>query len=113
MANHLGFRLTPRTGVRKQKSRVCTSWVVMAGLTGWEWRREMNFPTIRLKKKTISTSRLPSCVLFLLDPNSSWTRNLESVRVAVRIERGGEILWSKTFFSGEAEMCHSLKNIEH
>jgi len=39
----------------------------------------------------------------------------EEVRLAVRglVERGGDLLWSKTFRSGEAEMCHSLANIEH
>jgi hypothetical protein len=58
----------------------------------------------------LAGSKLRACSLgpeLVVDPQ------FESVRVAVRIERGGEILWSKTFFSGEAEMCHSLKNIEH
>jgi hypothetical protein len=35
------------------------------------------------------------------------------VPVEVKIERDGNLLWSKTFRSGEAEMCHSLANIEH
>jgi len=33
--------------------------------------------------------------------------------VSVTIERKGEALWSKTFRSGESEMCHNLANIEH
>ena len=30
-----------------------------------------------------------------------------------RIRRGGEILWEKPFLSGEANMSHSLANLEH
>ncbi len=37
----------------------------------------------------------------------------DSVAGEVRIERGGTVAWSKTIRSGEAEMCHSLANIEH
>ena len=33
--------------------------------------------------------------------------------VQVSIERAGRELWSKAFHTGEAEMCHSLQNIEH
>ena len=35
------------------------------------------------------------------------------VRGAVRIRRGNEVLWEKPFLSGEANMCHSLANLEH
>jgi hypothetical protein len=31
----------------------------------------------------------------------------------VAIERGAEVIWSKTIQTGEAVMCHSLANIEH
>ena len=31
----------------------------------------------------------------------------------VRIERGGEIIWSRPIATGEANMCHSLANLEH
>ena len=37
----------------------------------------------------------------------------QSLSVKVNIERQGKVLWSKVFRSGEAEMCHSLQNIEH
>jgi hypothetical protein len=37
----------------------------------------------------------------------------ESVPVEVKVERGGVVLWSKTFRTGEKEMCHSLENLEH
>jgi len=36
-----------------------------------------------------------------------------SVSGRVSIERGGKILWEQPIESGEAEMCHSLANIEH
>ena len=31
----------------------------------------------------------------------------------MRIRRGNEVLWEKPFLSGEANMCHSLANLEH
>ena len=33
--------------------------------------------------------------------------------VTASIQRDGQDLWSKKFRTGEAEMCHSLQNIEH
>lgn len=58
----------------------------------------------------LAGSKLRTCALgpeLVVDPD------FESVLVVTRIERGEEPLWSKTFRSGEAEMCHSLQNIEH
>jgi hypothetical protein len=37
----------------------------------------------------------------------------ESVAGEVMIERAGRELWRKQICTGEAEMCHSLQNIEH
>jgi hypothetical protein len=37
----------------------------------------------------------------------------ESVSGTVNILRGDTLVWSKTIRTGEAEMCHSLRNIEH
>ena len=37
----------------------------------------------------------------------------ESVPGEVTIERAGAVLWKKDVLSGDAEMCHSLQNIEH
>ncbi|HWA86628.1 MAG TPA: AraD1 family protein [Opitutus sp.] len=37
----------------------------------------------------------------------------DSVPGTVTIERAGQTLWSQPIASGEAEMCHSLANIEH
>jgi hypothetical protein len=58
----------------------------------------------------LAGSKLRTCALgpeLLINPD------FESVKVEVGIERGRTVLWSKTFCSGEAEMCHSLQNIEH
>ena len=58
----------------------------------------------------LAASKLRTCALgpeLVVDPD------FESVPVEVKIERAGNLLWSKTFRSGEAEMCHSLANIEH
>lgn len=58
----------------------------------------------------LAASKLRTCALgpeLLVDPD------FESVPVEVKIERSGNLLWSKTFRTGAAEMCHSLANIEH
>ncbi len=58
----------------------------------------------------LAASKLRACALgpeLLVDPD------FESVAVEVKIERTGKLLWSKTFRTGAAEMCHSLANIEH
>lgn len=36
-----------------------------------------------------------------------------AVRIEAQIERNGDVLWSRTFATGESAMCHSLQNIEH
>ena len=58
----------------------------------------------------LAASKLRNCALgpeLVVDPG------FESVSVEVKIERTGNLLWRKTFRSGENEMCHSLANIEH
>jgi hypothetical protein len=37
----------------------------------------------------------------------------ESVEGTSRIRRGGEVVWEKPFASGEANMSHTLANLEH
>lgn len=37
----------------------------------------------------------------------------QAIPVKVTIERGAAVLWSKSFGTGETNMCHSLQNIEH
>lgn len=58
----------------------------------------------------LAGSKLRTCALgpeLVLDPD------FQSVPVEVKIERTGSLLWSKTFQTGESEMCHSLSNLEH
>lgn len=58
----------------------------------------------------LAASKLRTCSLgpeLVVDPQ------FESVLVEVKVERAGTVLWSKTFRTGEKEMCHSLENLEH
>ncbi|HWX91860.1 MAG TPA: AraD1 family protein [Terriglobales bacterium] len=58
----------------------------------------------------LAGSKLRTCSLgpeLVVDPQ------FESVPVEVKVERGGTVLWAKTFRTGEKEMCHSLENLEH
>jgi hypothetical protein len=58
----------------------------------------------------LAASKLRTCSLgpeLVVDPQ------FESVPVEVTVERAGAVLWSKTFRTGEKEMCHSLENLEH
>jgi hypothetical protein len=71
------------------------------------------FSDHRFEKKNylnLAASKLRSCSLgpeLVVDPE------FKSVPGEVTIERAGGILWSKKIRTGEAEMCHSLRNIEH
>ena len=58
----------------------------------------------------LAGSKIRTCALgpeLVIDPE------FQSVPGKVSIERAGRIIWSKDICSGEAEMCHSLQNIEH
>jgi len=58
----------------------------------------------------LAGSKLRSCALgpeLVVDPI------FESVAGTVSLKRDTAILWSKSIRTGEAEMCHSLANIEH
>jgi hypothetical protein len=58
----------------------------------------------------LAGSKLRTCALgpeLVIDPE------FKEVAVDVKIERAGGVLWSKSFRTGEAAMCHSLQNIEH
>jgi len=48
-----------------------------------------------------------------LGPELAIDPDFDSVSGDVSIERGGITLWSKKIRTGEAEMCHSLRNMEH
>jgi hypothetical protein len=58
----------------------------------------------------LAGSKLRTCAL---GPELVVDYEFESVPVTATILRGGNVLWSKTFRTGEREMCHSLQNIEH
>jgi len=58
----------------------------------------------------LAHSKLRECALgpeIVIDPN------FEAVPGKVKIEREGATLWSQSIASGEANMCHSLANLEH
>ena len=91
--------------------------IYLIGPNGQPYRIGMaagnEFSDHRFEKKNylnLAGSKLRTCALgpeLVLDPD------FVSVPVHVAIERGGGELWSKTFRTGEQEMCHSLQNIEH
>ena len=58
----------------------------------------------------LAGSKLRTCAV---GPELVVDAEFESVPVTATIERDGKVLWSKTFRTGESEMCHSLQNIEH
>jgi hypothetical protein len=71
------------------------------------------FSDHRFEKKNylnLAGSKLRTCSL---GPELVVEPEFESVPVEVCIERAGAVLWSKKFRTGEAEMCHSLENLEH
>ncbi len=58
----------------------------------------------------LAGSKLRTCALgpeLVVDPEFS------SVAAEVKIDRNGNARWSGKFRTGEAEMCHSLRNLEH
>ena len=71
------------------------------------------FSDHRFEKKNylnLAGSKIRTCSIgpeLVLDPV------FNSVTGRVAIERGGQTAWTKEIATGEAEMCHSLQNIEH
>ena len=58
----------------------------------------------------LASSKLRNCAIgpeLVVDPDFG------SVSGEVTIRRGNQVVWSKNIRTGEAEMCHSLENIEH
>ena len=58
----------------------------------------------------LASSKIRTCSIgpeLVIDPDFG------SVVGNVTIERAGKTLWSQAIQTGEAEMCHSLQNIEH
>jgi hypothetical protein len=64
----------------------------------------------RLNYLNLAGSKIRTCAIgpeIVIDPA------FECVKGTVAIERGDLTLWSKAIATGEAEMCHSLANLEH
>jgi hypothetical protein len=57
----------------------------------------------------LAGSKIRTCAL---GPELVVAPDFQTVPGRVAIERGGQELWSKEIATGEAEMCHSLRNIE-
>ena len=58
----------------------------------------------------LASSKLRNCAIgpeLVVDPEFS------AVPGQVTVRRNGQTVWSKEIRTGEAEMCHSLQNIEH
>ena len=58
----------------------------------------------------LAGSKLRTCSL---GPELVVGAEFQAVTGEVRIERGGETIWSKKVATGEENMCHSLANLEH
>lgn len=58
----------------------------------------------------LAGSKIRTCSL---GPEVVIGAGFQSVPGTVTIERAGRVLWTKAIATGEAEMCHSLANIEH
>ena len=58
----------------------------------------------------LSSSKLRACSL---GPELVVGEPFDDIRGEVRIERRGEVVWQTQVATGEANMCHSLQNLEH
>jgi hypothetical protein len=71
------------------------------------------FSDHRFEKKNylnLAGSKIRTCAL---GPELVVNPEFKSVPGQVAIERDGKVFWSKEICTGEAEMCHSLGNLEH
>ena len=71
------------------------------------------FSDHQIEKKNylyLAGSKLRACSV---GPELAVDAEFESLPVVTTIERAGAVHWTKTFRSGESEMCHTLQNIEH
>jgi hypothetical protein len=91
--------------------------VYIVGRDGSPWRIGMctgnEFSDHRFEKRNylnLASSKNRRCSL---GPELVVDAKFESVAGKVTIERNGSAIWSKAISTGEAEMCHSLANVEH
>ena len=70
-------------------------------------------PTTSWSARTTSTWRTPSCAP-ARSGRSCWSATLPpSIAARVRVLRDGNELWAAEFLTGEANMSHTLANLEH
>ncbi len=98
-----------------EESEVVGCYVIGPG--GKPWRVGMalgnEFSDHLFEKKNylnLAGSKMRQCSL---GPELVVGADFQSVAGEARIERAGKTFWSKVIHTGEAEMCHSLENIEH
>jgi hypothetical protein len=58
----------------------------------------------------LAPSKLRTCAI---GPELVLDVAFDDVHGTVRIERGNDTVWTKPFATGEANMCHTLANLEH
>jgi hypothetical protein len=58
----------------------------------------------------LAPSKLRTCAI---GPELVVGAEFDDLSGHVRIDRGGETVWEKDFATGEANMCHTLGNLEH
>ena len=58
----------------------------------------------------LAPSKLRNCSI---GPEIALGAQFDNIAGKVKIERRGDVLWSKKIFSGEQNMCHSVVNLEH
>jgi hypothetical protein len=71
------------------------------------------FSDHRFEKKNylnLAGSKLRTCSV---GPELAIGVDFNSIQVKASLERAGKEYWSKSFKTGEDEMCHNLQNIEH
>ena len=91
--------------------------VYIVGDDGRPWRVGMcngnEFSDHKYEKRNylnLASSKIRTCSV---GPELVVDAAFESVPGTVAIERGGKTIWSKEIVTGEADMCHSLQNVEH
>lgn len=98
-----------------EEAEIAGVYVVDDG--GRPWRIGMcngnEFSDHRFEKRNylnLASSKIRTCALgpeLVVDPR------FESVPGTVAIERNGAVVWTKAIVTGEANMSHSLRNMEH
>lgn len=91
--------------------------IYIVGDDGTPWRVGMTpgneFSDHRFEKRNylnLAGSKLRTCSI---GPELVVDAAFHAVAGEVRIQRGADTVWSKAIETGEANMCHSLANLEH